>query len=96
MNYYQEAVQNQTNKVWDQFNKQDSGVRSRDYTDEDDTPIQHIGTLVNKTENIPDQYSKYVDSKILNFGNGGSNLSEMRVAIIGVIFLGAYLKYSKF
>lgn len=59
MSYYAEAEKNETNKVWDKFDKQESSVptdTSKNITSINDESKKNIGITVNDTKNIEDKY----------------------------------------
>lgn len=61
MSYYAEAEKNETNKVWDKFDKQELTqrgltARSVNITSINDESKKNIGVTVNDTKNIEDKY----------------------------------------
>jgi hypothetical protein len=59
MTYYAEAQKNETDKVWDRFNRQENSVpvdTSKNITSVNDQAKKNIGITVNDSKNIEDKY----------------------------------------
>ena len=59
MSYYAEAQKNETNKVWDRFDREEKNVpvdTSKNIASVNDQSKKNIGVTVNDTKNIEDKY----------------------------------------
>jgi hypothetical protein len=70
--------------VWSGF-KTEHGIESNNVTDDIETAKTHIGTLANRTKNIPDVYIGQNSGSVVESSAGGSLLTW--VIPLGIIYL---------